>query len=121
MTRFIRVYRVAFLLTCFTGLQSCGSRVSPPPIPQDQFIEVLCDIHIVEGALQNRPRDQKDSIAVVYYEGVYEKHQITEADFLTSLEMLEADPKLMSEVYSKVMIRLDTMEQHSYKDKYKKK
>jgi len=75
----------------------------------------------MEGALQNRPSLKKDSIAKVYYDQVYEKHDITEDDFLTSLERLEANPKLMSKVYSEVLVRLDTMDQISSKDKYKKK
>ncbi len=121
MPRFIQINKLFLLFTFFCMLWACGPKLKAPPIPQDELIEVLCDIHIVEGALQNRPSVQKDSVAKAYYDQVYEKHHITEADFLTSLERLEADPKLMSKVYSQVLVQLDTMEQVSYKDKYPKK
>jgi len=121
MFRLLQNIKCTIGLFCFIVLSACGPKVVLPSIPQDQLIEILCDVHIMEGALQNRPKRDKDSIAVAYYNLVYEKHQITEAEFLSSLERLEANPKLMSKIYSQILIRLDTMEKVSYKDLLKKK
>jgi len=91
------------------------------PIGDEALIELLCDVHIMEGALQNRAKEGKDSIAKMYYEQIYEKHEISEASFIKTLETLELHPKKMEAIYGNVLIRLDTMEEQSYKSKYKKK
>jgi len=121
MSRFIQLNKLVLSTGLFLMFWTCGPKVELPTIPEDQLVLVLCDVHIMEGALQNRPSLKKDSIAKIYYDQVYQKHNITENDFLISLERLEANPKLMSKVYGEVLVRLDTMDQISSKDKYKKK
>lgn len=91
------------------------------PIKEEKLIDVLSDVHIIEGALANILQTQKDSIAHIYYEQVYEKHDIKETDFISTLETLEANPKILSKIYSQVLIRLDTLEEYSYKSVRKKK
>ena len=116
-----QIHKLILTISFSCLLWTCRPKVELPTIPEEQLIEVLCDVHIMEGALQNRPRVQKDSVAIAYYNQVYERHNITESDFLTSLQRLEANPKLMSKIYKQVLVRLDTMEKVSYKDRYPNK
>jgi len=102
-------------------LSDCSNGEPRLPIEEPLLINVLCDVHIIEGAIQNRTKSTKDSVANLYYQQVYEKHQIKEEDFIKTLEILEKNPKILEVLYSKVLIQLDTLEQHSYKSKYKKK
>ena len=90
------------------------------PIDDELLIEVLSDVHIIEGALQNRRLSEKDSFANIYYNQIYEKHEISEQDFVTSLQILEKDPKKLESIYKIVLERLDSLEEKSYKSKYKK-
>lgn len=91
------------------------------PIEDKKLIDILCDVHILEGAIQNAPLDLKDSLAKLYYDQVYEKHQISESDFRNSLEVLENNPNYLSKFYNEVLVRLDTLEKKSYKEKYRHK
>lgn len=105
------------LCICF----SCTSSGASLPIADDKLVDILCDVHIMEGALQNRSNDDKDSIAKMYYQQIYDKHDIKEQQFIETLEKLELDPKKMGSIYGEILIRLDTLEEQSYKSKYKKK
>jgi len=110
----------ALILMIFSFV-SCTSDSVTLPIEEEKLVDVLSDVHIMEGALLNRIQSQKDSIAKVYYQQVYDRHSITEGEFIQTLETLEDHPKTLSKIYSKVLIRLDTLEEYSYKNVYKKK
>ena len=110
------------LLSCILFITlSCNDRKVSLPIDEAKLIDVLCDIHIIEGALQGRPQKDKDSIAELYYSQIYEKHDIAEQRFIQMLELMQEDPKMLESICGKVLIRLDTLEERSYKSKYKKK
>jgi len=111
----------SFLFSILITLFGCSRGETELPIREPLLIDVLCDVHIIEGALQNRAMLEKDSIANIYYNQVYQKHGISEVDFETTLEILQRDPRQLESIYSKVLVLLDTMENHSYKSKYKKK
>ncbi len=100
---------------------SCGENSNAIPIEAPVLIKILCDVHVVEGALQYQKSTQKDSIAKAYYDQIYQKYDIEESDFITTLKVIEKDPKLLEELYAKVLIELDSLEERSYKRKYKKK
>ncbi len=91
------------------------------PIDEDTLVKLLCDVHVVEGALQNQKASEKDSLANAYYNQIYEKHDILEEDFVKILEVMEKDPKLLGHIYDQVLVELDSMEELSYKGRYKKK
>lgn len=110
-----------YLVAMLFLLCGCGDGDTKLPIEEPTLLEILCDVHIVEGAFQNRKKSEKDSIADLYYQQVYTKHDVTEADFIRCLELLEKDPKRLEIIYSQVLVMLDTLEKQSYKDKHKKK
>lgn len=113
---------VVFNIVCMLFFcVSCGTGKVNLPINDSKLIDILCDVHIMEAALQNRSTEEKDSIAKMYYQQVYEKHEITETSFLRSLELMEEHPKKLEKIYGQVLIQLDTLEERSYKSKYKKK
>ena len=110
-----------FLICLLSLVCSCTKNAVKLPIEEKKLVDILCDVHVMEGAIQNAPKLIKDSLAKVYYDQVYEKHQISESELLSSLEILENNPKSLSKIYTDVLVRLDTLEKKSYKDKYKKK
>lgn len=115
---------LAFLLALlfFVNLLSCDADPKTSlPIEKESLVKVLSDIHIIEGALQNQKSSDKDSLANTFYNQIYEKHDISEADFVSTLELMEEDPKLLQQIYEQVLIELDSIEKQSYKSKYKKK
>jgi len=109
---------LSFWTVCFLG---CSSENVVLPLEESLLVNILCDVHIMEGALHTRHSFEKDSLANMYYNQIYERHEVTESDFISSLEAMEKDPKLLEQVYAKVLIELDSIEERSYKRKYKKK
>lgn len=120
MYSFSKFYQCAIVFT-FLLLCSCDPSPSILPIQEESLVKILSDVHIIEGALQNQKNSLKDSIAKAHYDQVYKKHDISEKDFVSTLEMLEKDPKLLEKIYEKVLIELDSIEKRSYKEKFKKK
>jgi len=108
-----------FLVCLLCLVISCNKNAVKLPIEEKKLVDILCDVHLLEGAIQNAPKAVKDSLAKLYYDQVYEKHQISESELLSSLEIMENNPKSLSKIYTDVLVRLDTLEKKSYKDKYK--
>ena len=112
---FVSALSILFLFTCE------ANQAVNLPIDQESMVKVFCDVHIIEGALQNQKASEKDSLAKAYYNQIYEKHNIQEQDFVKTLEVLEKNPKLLGQIYDQVLVELDSIEELSYKGRYKKK
>jgi hypothetical protein len=112
---FFTTLSILFLFTC-----DANPTVNLP-IDEEALVKVLCDVHVVEGALQNQKASEKDSLAKAYYNQIYEKHDIQEQDFVKTLEAMEKNPKLLGQIYEQVLVELDSIEELSYKGRYKKK
>ncbi len=117
---FSRVKLFLFTTLIFLFLCTCETKQLTLPIAEESLIKILCDVHVIEGALQNQKASEKDSLAKTFYDQVYEKHDISEEDFVLTLEIMEKDPKLLQEIYDQVLVELDSLEERSYKSKYKK-
>jgi len=89
---------------------ACGKPKAELTIPEDQFIKILADAHIIESTLQTNYKQLKDSMTVVYYQQLYDIHGITEEKFLENIKTLESDAKLLADIYAKVMDELSKME-----------
>lgn len=115
-------FRLSMLIAVmFLFLSTCETKQVGLPMEEEALVKMLCDVHVIEGALQNQKASQKDSLAKVFYDQVYERYDITEGDFEEVLAIMEKDPKLLGQIYDKVLVELDSLEEKSYKSKYKKK
>ena len=89
---------------------ACGKTKQELSIPEEKFIKILADAHIIESALQTNYTGLRDSMTIVYYQQLYEIHGISEEEFRLNLKTLESDAKLMTDIYTKVMDELSKME-----------
>ncbi len=87
----------------FFVLSACQPRQEELMIPDDTLIQVLSDAHIVEGALLSVKPSEKDSLRTLYYQQIFEIHEISEEGFEHDVEVLKIRPKLMEKIYGKVL------------------
>lgn len=81
---------------------SAGGGENAPKLSKTKMVEVLSDLHILEGGIQNAIKEEKDSLANVYYYHLYKIHDIDEADFHQSLDYFTKRPKEFEDMYRMV-------------------
>ncbi|MEM8528160.1 MAG: DUF4296 domain-containing protein [Bacteroidota bacterium] len=104
-----KLYISITIALAFAACQSDGN-LKNLPIPKEKLVKVVSDAYIVEGAIQNYTQDIKDSLSDVYYQQLYEIHDITEKDFQRSLDIIKNHPEALDSLYQNISIHLDKLE-----------
>jgi hypothetical protein len=93
-------------------LMSSCQNDNPPelPLPEEQLVKVLADVHIAEAAGQQLRGETKDSVMQVYYEQICTMHGVNQEDFKTSMELLRNEPGRLHLVYEKVMEQIERID-----------
>lgn len=94
------------VVTIVLALTSCNSR-ERFPIEEEKLIDVLVDTHFADAALVHVNQTKKDSMAVFYYNQIYERNGITAAQLDTSLAILRRDPLTTWKIYQKVKLKIE--------------
>ena len=95
------------LCLCLFLFLSCQTKTEGLELPEDKLVSALADAHIIEGALLSVIPSKKDSLRELYYQQIYEIHGISGQAFEHDVEFLKINPKMMDEVYEKVLKELD--------------
>lgn len=111
----IFMLRSAWSLIVSIVLLSACQNPSEVKIPegvldQKEMAEVLADIHMVEGARVGREIMGDSLHSDFYYAKVYQKYDITKAEFDSSFSFYSKHPKMMDAIYSKAIEQLNKME-----------
>lgn len=89
-------------------LFACGSDdeviIPEDVIPENEFVRLLTDIHLVEGAVGHIGRLEGTSVEETYgiYRAVFENHGISQEEFERSFEFYSAHMQLMNSIYEQV-------------------
>ena len=83
------------------------------PIPAEKAAEILIDVHAAEAALQNVYGSKKDTLAKVYYQQIYEVHEIDSTTFAELMELVRNYPKHLKEVYGLAMEQIKSRREAS--------
>lgn len=110
----MRINSIGFTAIFFIAISCKSSVYKDLPIKGEKLINVLTDAYIAESAMQSLTEGLKDSLGRIYYQQLFEIHQISSADFENTIQMLETDPKLLDKLYSKVQEKFVLMEQRTY-------
>ena len=87
---------------------------------KEQMIAVLADVHLAESKLVsmgNNSQAQRDSTAEVYYATIFKIHKVKAEDFNSSMEAYMQNPKALSEIYEKVLEKLQKEQSANLKKK----
>lgn len=80
----MRYFVISILILATTVFYSCGRRPSSV-LSEDEMMELLYDIRLVQAMYSSNENFQSDSIKDLLVAGVFEKHNVTQAIFDTSL------------------------------------
>ena len=73
------------------------------PLKEITLCDILTDIHVAEGAVDNESAEMKDSITRLYYPQIFDKHGIKQWQFDSAMSMMSVNPLLMERVFKKVI------------------
>jgi len=83
--------------------------------------QVLLELHLAEALAQHIPKDSlqneiknTDSL-VIFTRGIFTKNQVTEKEFLQSLEWYKSKPELLDSMYQNILSEIAIL--HSKKVK----
>lgn len=113
MMRLLCIGMLALLLTrCGTGANFDGP---PPPegvIQRDTFVQVLTEVHLIEGALKQRlfRNDEPTERALAHYAELYDRWGITEERFKATYTWWYQRPEAMDALLEEVAERLTALE-----------
>lgn len=100
--------------------------IRPPQdlIPRDQMLQMLVDVHLIEGA-RSGMRVLGDSVPVdVYYQGLFDKYDVSKAQYESSFAYYSHFPEEMMVMYDIVIDSLNlkqvqvTEELRAYRKKF---
>ncbi|MDX5446753.1 MAG: DUF4296 domain-containing protein [Bacteroidota bacterium] len=115
MLSIARIIPLLFLLI----LVSCKNKDVKVPeevIPEDKMIEVMIDVHLLEGARSGNSIIGSDSLYIQdYYEGLLQDHDLTVEEYEQSFKWYTEHPEVFKDVYQRVMERLSVMEAEAQK------
>lgn len=94
------------LLVSLLFLYSCQQKPLCD-LPDDQLVRALADIQVAEVAAQNLAGAVKDSVLQVYYDQIFQIHNIESETFRACFEELQQNPDRMALLFEKVLEELN--------------
>ncbi len=108
MLRILSLFTLLLLISCSSDKKPGADLL----IPDDKLVPVLVDLHLVYALQTTREfRDlanHYDSIDV--HSDIFRKYNITKTQLDTTLWYLSRNPKEMIDIYDKVIMQLDLMQ-----------
>jgi hypothetical protein len=114
--RFLGILAI-FSLLLFTGCNKNEQISGKAFIERDVLVDVLVDIHLLDGVTNDRKFHRRyDADSVDLLGPILEKHHITQMMFDTTLATYSKHPDLFDQVYADVLIKLNVMLDQNDKD-----
>jgi hypothetical protein len=105
------LYISLLLLFSLLGCTQKKSLKGSDLIPRDQLVEVLTDIHLMDGITNDlkfyRKFNAEDSIDL--FAGILEKYGVDRDRYEHTIEEYSKYPELLNEVYDEVLMELNLM------------
>jgi hypothetical protein len=101
---------ILLLVLTFTACQKKKSITGDEFIERDVLVDVLVDIHLMDGVTQDRKFGRKfDVDSLDIFTPILEKHQVSKQMFDTTMFVYSRHPELLDQVYNDVLIKLNVM------------
>ena len=101
---------ILLLVLTFTACQKKKRITGDEFIERDVLVDVLVDIHLMDGVTQDRKFGRKyDVDSLDIFTPILEKHQVTRQMFDTTMVVYSRNPELLDQVYKDVLIRLNVL------------
>lgn len=100
-----KVYTYTLLFFTLFGIISCQVERPQTVLSDNKMEEVLYDYHIAK-AMGEKISQQEKYKRILYVENVFRKHNITQADFDTSMAWFSRNPEIIHQIYENVKNKL---------------
>lgn len=94
-------------------LLACSEKKEMPAeiMKMENMIQIQADVELIESYLITvRLKTERDSVAVIKFNELYEKHGISREDYQRSLQYYRDDKVLLRELYTKTLEKLKRRE-----------
>lgn len=91
---------------CVLILFSCKQEEEKPIEVSQDNVDLLSDLLIVEGVLQDFTGDSRDSAVAFYYREVYNKYRLNPNELDSIRKEMRQNPKLLERTMDSVIVRL---------------
>ena len=75
-------------------------------IEEEMMIKILADMHIAEAATLQGDISQRDSLRKIYYDQIFEIHEVPKETYEEDMDVLKRDAKKLASIYDKVIEQL---------------
>lgn len=99
-----------FLLTLAVVGCSTQPSVPPAPIPREAMVEIIAESLIIEPAGREVQNLLQDSMYEHHYNRILEQRAYTMDDFISTMQILQNNPKELEAVYEDVLSHLQIIE-----------
>jgi len=116
----VKIRELLWIMVLMVILTACEEKKEPKLIPdfsEEKMVLVLKDIHLAEAAVQQERTNTKDSLLTIYYDYIYEIHDITKEDLERNMEAWFGDAEATDKLYQKVIESLSIDEANYGKGK----
>jgi hypothetical protein len=103
----LKKYKKIIFIFSFLSLFACKNDEIKLSIPTAKMVSILADIHVAESAAAYLSSTQKDSMTSVYYNQIYEIHNVKAEEVKQNLDMIKREPIQLEKIYKMV---IDTLE-----------
>lgn len=110
----IRISIVIFLAI------SCQDSEITYEIEEESMVKILVDVHISEAAAQQGDISQRDSLRTLYYNQIFDIHEVTKKSYEADMELLKRDAERLTKIYDKVIERLKERKEKTVSKKSQK-
>ncbi len=100
------------LFLLILSISACSSEPveSSTPIPQEALVEIIGESLIIEPAGREFPNITQDSIYELHYGKILDQRGFTKEEFISSMQLLQQNPKKLEAVYEEVLEYLQIIE-----------
>jgi len=109
------MHRLIFgLLPLFFISISCKKKVPEGILPQKEIVELMTEVHILDGYIANIPVDSAKKVIDPLYEELFSKYGLDSSSFTKNVDYYFGDPTLTVKTYDQVVKSLEKRERTYY-------
>lgn len=116
-------FKLTGVITLFLSVFSCQYfEKEELLIEEPQLIEIIIDTQVAKAAIYKYPLDERDSVATMYFQQIYDIYKIDKYQLDHDITFLEQHPERYKKIMDLVGARIDSLrsiEMESYLDEYK--
>ena len=102
------MYKVLWkLLVVFLLILGCSKGKKDLFLSEEDLVNMLVEVHVAEAAIQDLYGGIKDSVGQEYYHQIYERYDLSNEKFDSTMAILRRDPKFAGKIYGRVMKVID--------------